>query len=1217
MQTTYDNFDLEFRKGETGYVAAVLSSPFGEPSTDFTIPFTAQELRTFGGIAEHAFRGFRLADTAEATTTFTPDTLGERLFWELFEQNRNIYAVLQQSLDAASEAGNGLRIRLRLGDDVAELAELPWEYLYHPQREFLALSKETPLVRYIKLDYARKAQPVEQPLRILAVISDPKDVPTLDVEQEWGRLQEAVADIDQRQIQLERLPAATLGAIQERLRADDVHVIHFIGHGYYDDEQQIGGLVLENEAGNQHQVHANQLRDQFATRNQLRLLFLNACDGARSDHNDAFAGTAQKLVQSGLPIVVAMQYAISDKAAIALAREFYASIAAGYPVDTALSEARLVVSSNSVGTEWGTPVLFSRLDDNQLVAATPTRVLLEAMQATESLRFAIDGGDYLPLTVDVIHTHDPRTPQEPIRLEAGLTAGTDFLDTICDLFADPVADANREQLKRIKPPLVILTGGYGTNKSTQLFRLAVRTMQRELGREDTPQVLPLYIDFKSDMASDATRTITKTDDLLTLIETKLNSYGPTLTRDEVQALLEGQQVKMQLLFDHLSALPAWERTDLYEQLNSFIERYTENDYVLSAIPGIVDPELFADVADIHHMSIQPLMPRRIRHFLQSLPKHGDKLLQQMNDTQLFDLAANPGVLVKLVRDFQHRRTYRSRTQTMERILRDSIAQIPPDQGMRSHAQQALLALAWEMQTARRTTWLVSDAFVIMDQIRGNRGYRLEEFYDALQKVRLITAVGDEHLSFAQSQMQDYCSAKALVTFPNRTSLLDDIMATLGRPTRLRWWQASLIFLCGLLTRRADELEQVLQALVYGVNLLQSDQTFLAARCLLEARQQGYQRMLGEGLAHQIVEALVWRLYNRHEPDAGKRARAVRLLSQFADKYPATSAGRNLIHVTYTQTRLTRDGRKIYDRSNVRLAAAVALLRIQSKKRETLLADFPTLINLFEQWQERNVLALIAQLHGDNIGLQSLAALALGEVHGQLKALYRTARANDTRANGQETTQQQALTIANEATRALRSLTDTFADLNSTAEATRWAVTHALTYLDEHEIYPLLIAPFLAAARKRKRKVPKQKSAQYQSIAYLIGRLRLQETEAHDFLIDPCLTRSTDPQLWAVAIEALRWLANPEDKPLLEAIAVGDFSILEADQLLKRPRTLDPKVQESLQYNAILALATVGDGQTIDKLRTYLSGLTDQPITWQSSLLNAHFEASEEIYGRIL
>ena len=45
---------------------------------------------------------------------------------------------------------------------------------------------------------------------------------------------------------------------------------------------------------------------------------LNACEGARADVTNPFAGTAQQLMQQGIPAVVAMQFEITDDAAIML-----------------------------------------------------------------------------------------------------------------------------------------------------------------------------------------------------------------------------------------------------------------------------------------------------------------------------------------------------------------------------------------------------------------------------------------------------------------------------------------------------------------------------------------------------------------------------------------------------------------------------------------------------------------------------------------------------------------------------------------------------------------------------------------------------------------------------------------------------------------------------------------------------------------------------------
>ena len=73
-------------------------------------------------------------------------------------------SLLQGSLSAVrQQPETGLRVRLYL-TDAPELAVLPWEYLYDPQREdFLFMTVETSLVRYIDLP-ARNPLSIDLPL---------------------------------------------------------------------------------------------------------------------------------------------------------------------------------------------------------------------------------------------------------------------------------------------------------------------------------------------------------------------------------------------------------------------------------------------------------------------------------------------------------------------------------------------------------------------------------------------------------------------------------------------------------------------------------------------------------------------------------------------------------------------------------------------------------------------------------------------------------------------------------------------------------------------------------------------------------------------------------------------------------------------------------------------------------------------------------------------
>lgn len=274
-----------------------------------------------------------------------------------------------RSLEAARSQNQGMRLRLRL-NDAPTLTDLPWEFLFDTlHNHFLAYSTTTPLVRYLDLPQGGGPLAVAPPLKILVMIANPRDYgyEPLNVEAEWQKVQRALADLEgQGLVEVTRLETATLAALQRQLRRDQYHIFHFVGHGGFDEASQSGVLLLEDETGRSRTVSGYYLgallRDHFS----LRLALLNACEGARTSRVDPFAGVAQHLVQQGIPAVIAMQFEITDGAAITLAHEFYGAVADGYPVDAALSEARKALYAAENDIEWGTPVLYMRAVDGAL-----------------------------------------------------------------------------------------------------------------------------------------------------------------------------------------------------------------------------------------------------------------------------------------------------------------------------------------------------------------------------------------------------------------------------------------------------------------------------------------------------------------------------------------------------------------------------------------------------------------------------------------------------------------------------------------------------------------------------------------------------------------------------------------------------------------------------------------------------------------------------------
>jgi tetratricopeptide (TPR) repeat protein len=67
-----------------------------------------------------------------------------------------------------------------------------------------------------------------------------------------------------------------------------------------------------------------------------------------------------------VPAVVAMQFPITDEAAITFARGFYTALSVGRPVDAAVSYARLAIFADDNDVEWATPVLYMRAPDGRI-----------------------------------------------------------------------------------------------------------------------------------------------------------------------------------------------------------------------------------------------------------------------------------------------------------------------------------------------------------------------------------------------------------------------------------------------------------------------------------------------------------------------------------------------------------------------------------------------------------------------------------------------------------------------------------------------------------------------------------------------------------------------------------------------------------------------------------------------------------------------------------
>ena len=169
----------------------------------------------------------------------------------------------------------------------------------------------------------------------------------------------------------------TLSALHAALDDFDPHVFHFTGHGRWDEDLDDGVVLFEGQGARQQPVTGRDLGVHL-NRQMMRLVIFNSCDGGRASKVDRFAGIASSLVAQGVPAAIGMQFRFDDHAASIFGSSLLGDLAAGTPIDDALTTARIAVFSIPNDTEWATPVLTSRVAvDEILPRGSDSRVLAQ------------------------------------------------------------------------------------------------------------------------------------------------------------------------------------------------------------------------------------------------------------------------------------------------------------------------------------------------------------------------------------------------------------------------------------------------------------------------------------------------------------------------------------------------------------------------------------------------------------------------------------------------------------------------------------------------------------------------------------------------------------------------------------------------------------------------------------------------------------------------
>ncbi len=324
---------------------------------------------------------------AAAVTLDDVSKVGKELFEKLFHGEDDVsplssFRTLYSTLEQQQNGDENCIILWIDSSEAGELRGIPWEALWDPgKKTFLATDVNANIVRALDPAYegARLENPIPGKIRMLVAVANPTaDLATgTEIANIKGLLEKLRAQGEEL-FDLRVIEQATRSNLGDEIADWAPHIVHYIGHGGFEDEEGLIYLHDEDDPDHKDAVSAETLRQMLQT-NRPWMVVLNSCLGGTSSRFDPFSGAAQNLRLLDIPFVIAMQYSISDDAAIAFSRRLYSQLAKGRPVARAVSDARGAIATlkyEDARIELVTPVLYAtdkydRLPLAQLVVPPP------------------------------------------------------------------------------------------------------------------------------------------------------------------------------------------------------------------------------------------------------------------------------------------------------------------------------------------------------------------------------------------------------------------------------------------------------------------------------------------------------------------------------------------------------------------------------------------------------------------------------------------------------------------------------------------------------------------------------------------------------------------------------------------------------------------------------------------------------------------------------
>jgi tetratricopeptide (TPR) repeat protein len=189
-------------------------------------------------------------------------------------------------------------------------------------------------------DSAEETQKAAPPLKILIMTAAPEN-PGDPRHQDWQRRlsyedeERAILEafeplMSQGLVEVDFTASGSLQALEEKIKANKYHILHFTGHADFDEETGTGVLELEKEMS----MAAEAVTDrEFAEAvickagHRSPLVMLSSCRTAQGKSEKGLGGVTNQLLRAGVPVVAAMGMLILDYYAAYFSAAFYGRMA--------------------------------------------------------------------------------------------------------------------------------------------------------------------------------------------------------------------------------------------------------------------------------------------------------------------------------------------------------------------------------------------------------------------------------------------------------------------------------------------------------------------------------------------------------------------------------------------------------------------------------------------------------------------------------------------------------------------------------------------------------------------------------------------------------------------------------------------------------------------------------------------------------------------------